>query len=207
MKRNKLISFEPEFKLLKQFIKRGDVFIDVGSNIGKYSFEAGKIVGHSGVVYSFEPNVEICNLSASLGDKVGFQNIVYIPFGVFSTSGFKKFKLDKSAPKDAWFSTHTRSKFLKSSSGSYNQIKYVVKLDTFKFTPRLIKIDVEGAELEVLKGSKKTIQRHKPVLIIEDNNPIVIEFLADLNYFIYKLDSSRNIICIHSKDLLNSFTN
>ena len=64
MKRNKLISFEPEFKLLEQFIKTGDVFIDVGSNIGKYSFGARKIVGHSGVVYSFEPKVEICNLSA-----------------------------------------------------------------------------------------------------------------------------------------------
>ena len=57
--RGKLISREIEFSLLDLFLKKNDTFIDIGSNIGRYSFRASNIVGNNGKIFSFEPNKEV----------------------------------------------------------------------------------------------------------------------------------------------------
>ena len=78
--------------------------------------------------------------------------------------------MDKSIPEDAIYNTRTRSKLTKSNMLQHDsQIKYVFKLDDFKLNPRLIKIDVEGAELSVLKGSVEAL-RYKPIIIFESHN-------------------------------------
>jgi hypothetical protein len=51
--RGKLISREIEFSLLDLFLNKNDTFIDIGSNIGRYSFRASNIVGNNGKIFSF----------------------------------------------------------------------------------------------------------------------------------------------------------
>ena len=55
LKKRKLKSAEPEFNILKKILKKNENVIDIGANIGRYSFELSSIVGKNGTVYSFEP--------------------------------------------------------------------------------------------------------------------------------------------------------
>lgn len=66
LKKNKLNSSEYEYKLLKNFIKKNDVVLDVGANIGRYSFKFSSLVGKRGFVYSFEPMSKSFFILASL---------------------------------------------------------------------------------------------------------------------------------------------
>ena len=76
----------------------------------------------------------------------------------------------------------------------------VVTLDSLSLKPNLIKIDVQGAELDVLKGGCGTISNFRPVIFIEipdDNNleEQLFQFLnIDLNYSVKKL--ANNFLCL-----------
>ena len=61
------------------------------------------------------------------------------------------------------------------------------KLDSFNLKPDLIKIDVEGEELKVLKSSEQILKKYKPVIIIEINeNPKMIEkYFQRFGYYLY----------------------
>ena len=52
-------------------------------------------------------------------------------------------------------------------------------LDSYSLSPSLIKIDVENDEIKVLNGAKKTIEKHSPVLYVEDNFKPLSEKLRD----------------------------
>ena len=58
----------------------------------------------------------------------------------------------------------------------------VRKLDDFNFNPYFIKIDVQGHELQVLKGSENTIRKYQPIFLIECVNEQIIQFLKKFNY-------------------------
>jgi len=66
-----------------------------------------------------------------------------------------------------------------------------------------IKIDVEGMEIEVLKGAEKTIKRNYPQMLIEiikSDKDKICEILYNLGYKLYKMQ--MNVLAVHSTDLL-----
>ena len=93
LKKNKLVSSEPEFYLLKKFIKKNDSVVDIGANIGRYSFELSKIVGHKGIVYSFEPILRNYLTFISLIFIHGTKNI--IPFNIALSDETKLLKMNE----------------------------------------------------------------------------------------------------------------
>ena len=102
-----------------------------------------------------------------------------------------------------------------------------IKLDslTFKSIVNAIKIDTEGHEFEVLRGSAKLIDTQRPMLIIEKNREnffSIINFLKEMDYSIYLIDDTnfkiqilnlnnknytdknyKNILCLFNKNLKN----
>lgn len=58
----------------------------------------------------------------------------------------------------------------------------LMPLDHFELKPSIIKIDVEGEEMEVLKGANKTIEQYRPVLYLENNLNLQLNWIYDLNY-------------------------
>lgn len=145
----------PEMIWLKEnILKEGDVVCDCGANSGYTSVYFSKIIGRSGSVYAFEPhplnvqaiykNIEINNIN----------NITVIPFAVGNSTG------------EVNLSTHPNGAITRDEK---NIIKVtVVKLDDYldKFRPTFLKIDVEGFEVEVLKGAQN-ILKLKPKLDLE----------------------------------------
>ncbi len=241
-KKGKLRSSEPEYDLLAQFIKPGDTVIDVGSNIGRYSFKCSKLVGSNGKVISIEPNTRIQRIARLIALKNGIANICFIETCVSDSSGLVTFREDWSAPQSAHFSTATRSRILSQDqlpSSSFKQAnrclseqgkkpkdlmrfenggmekrrgylsnyrnearcseKLCVTLDHLAVKPSLIKIDVEGDEILVLKGGLSTINSCKPIVVVEENEGDY-EFLLEIGYIRYKIRGSRNVVFCHDRD-------
>lgn len=137
--------------------KRGDVVLDVGASYGFYTLMASRLVGKEGFVAAFEPsNSSYRGLLANLQlNRTVVKNVKPFKIALGDFDGETKF----------WgFSTV----FQKGESFELVPLKMLdTVVDELKLNRvSLIKIDVEGTELKVLKGALKTIKKHKPKLTI-----------------------------------------
>ncbi len=174
-------------------VKNSDICLDVGANIGYFSFLFAK---KASKVYSIEPirtNVKLMELSASIN---GIENMVIINSLASDGDGFEDFveaeETSLSGIKKKGFEQDLAMNYGVAKSVSY-QVESIT-IDKIAF-PRLdiVKIDVEGAELRVLKGMKKTLEKYAPrLLMIEavpsalnlhgDSFDSLIEFMQSLKY-------------------------
>jgi FkbM family methyltransferase len=188
-------NWEPEtWEWMASRLPPGGVFADVGTHIGYHSIKAAKRVGPMGRVLSFEPNP---GTAAQLKENIRY-------------SGLSNIKLHEFACADhegeAEFFAAGRGNTGRSSLSAENALgdgeirPYRVRLRpldaviTESAIQRLdlMKVDVEGAELMVLRGAEQTLRRFRPVLLVEliDKNlesmktsrVEVIEFLSALGY-------------------------
>lgn len=180
-------SYENELKYLAKIYQGGNTAIDVGANEGLFSYVMSK---HFTKVYAFEindeltgyleaynpGNIEIINkgLSSKSGDA-----ILYIP--VRQHDGYALIGYASLAP------------------GNYpDTTKHIKKnvslciLDELNIANvEFIKIDVEGHELEVLKGSLQTLIQYRPVVLVEikdENLEDVFHFFTELEFKKFKLE-------------------
>jgi len=155
-----------EMKYLKEFLKPEMVFVDIGANVGEFTLAAAKLLDR-GRVIAFEPHP---NIYRQLGRSVELNH--YNNVSLFNLAlGREGGSLDLYGPTDAH------------NEGMYSLIKGAVRTEVVAKVPietldeiferealervDFIKIDVEGAELFVLQGGTKTIERHKPAMLIE----------------------------------------
>jgi FkbM family methyltransferase len=79
-----------------------------------------------------------------------------------------------------------------------------IPLDSFGFDDlALIMLDIEGLEYEALQGAKNTIKKNKPVIIVENANTILTEYLTTLKYKLWKQLKNLDSVYIHEKSLEN----
>lgn len=152
-----------EVDIMKSHIQEADVFVDVGANIGYYTCLARSL---SKYVVAFEPqrqNLEC--LYASL-DRNGWRNTEVFPLALSSTPGFLTL-YGASGPS---------ASLVRGWAGYSERFKKVVPVNTmdnllcnrFERKKIFIKIDVEGAEYDVLKGAIKTLTMSpRPTWFIE----------------------------------------
>jgi FkbM family methyltransferase len=183
-----------DINLINNNLYLGNTFIDIGANIGTWSLYASNIVGVTGSILSFEPHPKNFTFLQKNIRLNGFENIQAFNFGLSDTDTFLNFTNS--------FDTMNHV----SESNSNNTITISVKqLDEFTNNLSiidLIKIDVEGYELFVLKGAKSTLQKTKKIIFESDSRlqhnynyktTDIINFLKNENFNIYKLIDS-NII-------------
>jgi FkbM family methyltransferase len=151
---------------LSLHLKPGSVFYDVGAHIGILSLLAARLVGTAGTVFAFEPdcgNVERIKRNASRNQ---LDQIHVVPCAAWCVSGRMCFE------RASRHSSHNQGTLrTESGMGGANTIEVdTIALDDFAAShdsPALIKIDVEGAEAAVLRGSERIFALTKPVLICE----------------------------------------
>jgi FkbM family methyltransferase len=149
---------EAELLELRKFVKRGQLALDVGSNLGVYAFELGRLTGR---VVAFEPNPVLSAFVESLAlDGVDVQHIA-----LSSKDGSAELSIPKDAERGHGWASIVPGFVL----GDVEKVPVITRrLDSLNMpTISFIKIDVEGLEQEVLKGGLKTIARDLPVLLIE----------------------------------------
>jgi FkbM family methyltransferase len=158
-------------------VKEGDLILDIGANIGNHSLFMASI-GNCQVI-SFEPNKQLAeSLHRSIQINKLTNKIEVIQKGLGRANSFAEFDCDIS---------HNLGAQSLSTTDKNGSIE-VVTLDSLDIQDkiRMIKIDVEGMELDVLKGSKDTLIEHKPLVYLEAEKQkdflLLNEFLEKLGY-------------------------
>jgi FkbM family methyltransferase len=149
---NKRLAFERE-------IKPGSVVYDIGANVGYFSLLAAVLSGENGKIYAFEPlprNIEFLRKHIALNKGL---NIQVIEAAVSSHSGEAFFELGASSAMG----------HLTAEGGLRVNM---VSLDTLVSNgeiapPDYMKIDVEGAEHDVLRGAEEIINDYQPLLFLD----------------------------------------
>lgn len=188
--------------VLKNFLKPGDIFFDIGTNLGIISLTASKFVGDKGKVYSFEPEPTIFS---KFKKNISFNNINNIQAFNFGL-GSKNEKIPLYYNEEYGNAGLVKSGFVK----CIEREARIEVLDEFVSKKnidniKMMKIDVEGWEFEVLKGAEKLLKsKNAPILCIEyfehllmqKGNPLdIIDFILSVNnYKIYKFSKGKSFI-------------
>jgi FkbM family methyltransferase len=186
---------------IEKNLKQDQVFLDVGANIGLMSCFASKVLRESGKVLAVEANPktrEILHYNLKLNS---CNNVSVFPLGLGNEQG-------KALFFENWEVNRGGASFLNQSSSENQGIEVEISTIDKLFEDQpidIIKIDVEGFELNVLQGGIASIEKHKPILIIEVSSnreheigvkPQEIRtFIMNLGFYkIYKLAGSKERI-------------
>ncbi len=182
-------NYEPDKQLaFLTFLKSGEIFFDIGANVGLHSYFVERWIPDV-KIYAFEPLPE---------------NVAYIKETVLLNK-LKNINLIESAigaeTKQIYFETGTNNFQGKITEKKTSIEVKLITLDEFSYTnnifPNFLKIDVEGAEIDVLRGANKLIEEKSPIFLIELHIPekdiLVAKFLLEKGYDIFTLNElARN---------------
>ncbi len=173
---NTLISISP-------YIEDDFVSIDIGANIGVYSM-ALSILSPNGFVYSIEASDETYSILNNNLVVNNFENIKAYNIAVGDKNAislFNEIPFNRGSSfivnNDSWLS----EKVVESNQKKVNMITLDEFLENEKINKLdFIKLDVEGSEISVLNGAKKTLEKFKPIVLLEFNS-FSLSVLRDLS--------------------------
>lgn len=189
--------------LLGQLLNRGDVVVDAGANIGLISVFSGLQVGPSGLVLAFEPHPETLLLLNRNIQVNRLSHVKVLPQGLGSERSkakiYSNLHINRGAASMVDFQEGAPSFDIEVSV--LDEVLATQKVDRVK----LLKVDVEGFEMEVLKGSKELLSRQDgPILVVECSNTRqnyhysmddLFRFLTDTHgYLIFRFAISKEKI-------------
>lgn len=195
----------PLLLLMNGLLRAGDVFIDVGANLGLVSLHAARIVGNTGRVVAFEPNPVV---------RARMESHVHASGRTVSLSGFAlgdepgELVLSVIGKNTGSGTLGVVPDHLRAQIREMYQVSVVVgdSLDAiWSSLPTssrvLLKVDAEGSEIRVLKGLRGLLERFRPVVVSEINpfalrmnggGPRLLQhFMRSLGYDGYELEAQR----------------
>lgn len=181
-------SWEPfQTTLMKNSINNGDVAIDVGAHHGYYSILMSQMVGNNGKVYAFEPSRENARILKAHLQMNSIANVQVFKCALGNNDS-------ESIGFNSNFSRNSGSYSLSKENNKGNEIVKLRKLDNFieiDFSKvKILKIDVEGFENEVLSGAFSALSKLKKgsLIFLEISSPHgktlneLIPILRNINY-------------------------
>lgn len=166
---------EPELHYIQKFVRPGDVFVDVGANIGLFTL---KMAPSAARIVAVEP-----------GEAAGTQLAANIALNGFSNVSVVRKALSDAPGRAALFHNPLGDdpqafSLLSDGSDAGSESVELTTLDLLvaeQGLPRVdcIKIDVEGAEGQVLAGARQTLERDRPTVIFEMNCPTLMKAGGD----------------------------
>jgi len=177
-----------EMRFMSERLRPGDLAVDVGCFKGAYTYWMRRAVGPMGSVVAFEPQPEQVAYIRQMVTRMNWPNVRVESKGVSNVDG----EMTLLRPASGHEATFVARKA--EEQPCERIVVPVTTLDAYLAdsgaSPRFIKIDVEGHELDVLEGAREIISAHRPVLLVEcetrhrpdgDVQP-VFRFLASLGY-------------------------
>jgi len=144
----------------------GELFVDIGAHIGCWSL---KLADKYKKVVAFEPHIKAFEVFKENIQMNELKNIDLHNCALSNEIGRKILTIYSHASHSTLEEKHPMTGHVSEKFGATKVD--VDKLDTFQLTPSLIKVDVEGHEVQVIEGALETIKRAKPDLVIELHNP------------------------------------
>lgn len=203
--------YEPETtKLLFDILHPGMRVADCGSNCGYHAQNIAKIIGPEGRLWCFEANPELVPLLTSNMDNYGYlKHSTIINAGIWASDGVLPFPLLATGLGTASFKKPEQLKRIQTKVVDVP----VVSLDSFFGEQKLdlIRMDIEGAELEALKGAVNVLNTSKPTLVFEwshenttiEETTVLFQLLLHYGYYVYRITGSGLIPVLSGKSLFN----
>jgi FkbM family methyltransferase len=147
---------------LERLLPAGGTFVDVGANIGYFSLLAARVVGEQGTIVAFEPIPRLVDQARRSADASEIRNIRFVAAACGAEPGSAMIEVDGH-------DIGTSSLAIGKPTSRSMRVKVVKLDDELCDEPRVdvIKIDVEGYELDVLRGATQVLARHAPTVIVE----------------------------------------
>lgn len=169
-------------RLAREFIQPGFTVWDIGANQGIFTFAAAWLAGPEGAVIAVEPDVWLASLlskSCALNASAERAPVTIVPVAASDEIGSCSLNIAKRARASNYLEG-----FGNNQTGGVRQSLPVltVTLDWLSEhlpVPQVVKIDVEGAEVSVLRGATELLRSHRPAVICEVNAQNAVE-AADL---------------------------
>jgi len=158
---------EHETKIFKELVKAGMNIIDIGANIGYYTLIAAKLVGESGRVYAFEPDLTNYELLVKNIKINGYANVFPFQKAVSNKNGKAKFFIAEDS-----FGNHSFSKSNISEKAKFTEVRTIALDDFFENTIKdtkidFIKMDIQGAEGLAIEGMKNILRNNNVKIFME----------------------------------------
>ncbi len=174
---------EGECQLLRQIVKPGQVIVEAGAHIGAHTIPLSRWVGSGGRVLAFEPQRIVFQTLCANVALNGRTNVACQPRALGQRPGTLRVP-----PVDYTQAINTGGIAL--CEGAQGELVEVVTIDSLELSAcHLIKVDVEGMELEVLRGAEATLARHRPLLYVENDraekSAALIAYLLGAGYALY----------------------
>ncbi len=193
------VSNEPlVVKSITDILKNGDVFVDLGCNVGTYSLLASKLVGDNGKIISVDANpdnIEILKKNMKLNN---VKNILPINLAVSDKNGFSEFYLTGKSGTGSLADQNLESFLKKIQIETKTLDNLLESINHFKEI-KLIKIDIEGSEVDCIKEGMNVIKITKNFLIEchSTSNKLKIEKLLKESFSIKEIDYLKEFDTFH----------
>ena len=158
------------FDLSKKYITPNSIVIDAGANYGQLSILFSKLY-HNTIIYSFEASKYIFDI-LDINIKLNSNNIKAINCVLSDKTDKQYLKIPNLKKYGTYGSLNLE--FSSNKKNTYENRTLIRKIDDFSYEKKIsfMKIDVQGFDLNVLKGSIKTIKRHRMPIIFEYENTL-----------------------------------
>ncbi len=171
---------------LRDYVRAGDIVLDVGANGGAIAIPLGRLVGIHGAVVAFEASPRIIPYLVDNLVKHHAMNVTPVHNAVYKYSGSNILIFAGTHLNDSMYATGARPE-------RPLAIVRTIALDDYCATqniaPRVIKMDIEGAEYDALLGAQHVITTYRPKLILEQTaeDSRCFEWLSVRRYVAYDL--------------------
>lgn len=181
-------------KTLAKYIKKGDVVIEAGANLGSETILLSKLVGE-GKVYGFEPNpytFERLSINVTIND---LKNVKVYDIAIGEKNGDISFNIYPKGFCNPGMSSKymetpltTKITVQQKTLDTFVQEQGITKLD-------FLKMDIQGAEMDLLNGASATISKYKPTIFLEalalfnDTKALYVKFRA-YGYNVYIIEEN-----------------
>ena len=153
-----------EIRAALSFIQPGDTVADVGANKGAYLYWLRKAVGARGRVFAFEPQPSLFHYLQQIAASMQWNNVVLKNYALSDSTGVRKlFVPAENSPGASLEATAESAQGLSydcSTDTLDNQLPQAARV-TF------LKVDVEGHELQVFRGSQQILAHQAPAILFE----------------------------------------
>lgn len=155
-------------KVYSNIIFPGDCVIDIGAHSGRHCKPMAALAGRNGKVIAFEPNPAARDwLMDNVFDGIQNGSVVIMPYAISNVSKKMDFILANERPEESGLKKRKYNGPTTTKKIEVDVITLDSALRNETGSPVFIKIDVEGAEFDALKGARDTISSFKPIIAFE----------------------------------------
>lgn len=191
---------EPDLAAIGLLTGPGDTVLDIGANFGLFTRFLSESVGETGRVYSFEPTGDMFGVLSNNCSSLGLTNTRTFRTALSDRTGSSEMVIPMR--EDGTLNHYEASLSGETAPGTEGKTVSVETNTLDDFCAHhgvgkiaFIKCDVEGHEIEVLEGARRTLRHHRPTLLLEVNEPLdaaghggrVLEMVRELGYEVHSL--------------------